>query len=34
MTLIGIPNSGQDIVAGIVLIAAVGFDSWLRRRRG
>jgi len=34
MTLIGIPNSGQDIVAGIVLIVAVGFDSWLRRRRG
>ena len=34
MTLIGIPNSGQDIVAGVVLIVAVGFDSWLRRRRG
>jgi D-xylose transport system permease protein len=33
MTLIGIPNSGQDIVAGVVLIVAVGFDSWLRRRR-
>ena len=34
MTLIGIPNSGQDIVAGVVLIVAVGFDAWLRRRRG
>jgi D-xylose transport system permease protein len=34
MTLVGIPNSGQDIVAGVVLIVAVGFDSWLRRRRG
>ncbi len=33
MTLIGIPNSGQDIVAGVVLIIAVGFDAWLRRRR-
>jgi D-xylose transport system permease protein len=33
MTLIGIPNSGQDMVAGVVLIVAVGFDSWLRRRR-
>ena len=33
MTLIGIPNSGQDIVAGVVLIVAVGFDAWLRRRR-
>ena len=33
MTLIGIPNSGQDMVAGVVLIVAVGFDAWLRRRR-
>ena len=33
MTLIGIPNSGQDMVAGVVLILAVGFDAWLRRRR-
>ena len=33
MTLIGVENSSQDIVAGVVLIVAVGFDSWLRRRR-
>ena len=34
MTLIGVDNAQQDMVAGVVLIAAVGFDSWLRRRRG
>lgn len=34
MTLIGVENSSQDIVAGVVLVIAVGFDSWLRRRRG
>jgi D-xylose transport system permease protein len=34
MTLIGVENSSQDIVAGVVLVVAVGFDSWLRRRRG
>lgn len=33
MTLIGIENSTQDMVAGVVLIGAVGFDAWLRRRR-
>jgi len=33
MTLIGVQNSSQDIVAGVVLVIAVGFDSWLRRRR-
>jgi D-xylose transport system permease protein len=33
MTLIAIENSTQDIVAGVVLVVAVGFDSWLRRRR-
>jgi D-xylose transport system permease protein len=33
MTLIGVENSSQDIVAGVVLVIAVGFDSWLRRRR-
>ncbi|MEK6192524.1 MAG: sugar ABC transporter permease [Chloroflexota bacterium] len=33
MTLIGVENSTQDMVAGVVLIGAVGFDSWLRRRR-
>ncbi len=34
MTLIGVESSSQDIVAGMVLIVAVGFDAWLRRRRG
>jgi D-xylose transport system permease protein len=33
MTLIGVDNAQQDMVAGVVLIAAVGFDAWLRRRR-
>lgn len=33
MTLIGVENSSQDIVAGVVLVVAVGFDAWLRRRR-
>jgi D-xylose transport system permease protein len=33
MTLIGVQNATQDMVAGGVLIVAVGFDSWLRRRR-
>jgi D-xylose transport system permease protein len=33
MTLIGVENSTQDMVAGVILVAAVGFDSWLRRRR-
>ncbi len=33
MTIIGVENSTQDIVAGFVLIGAVGFDAWLRRRR-
>jgi D-xylose transport system permease protein len=33
MTLIGIDNAQQDMVAGVVLIVAVGFDAWLRRRR-
>jgi D-xylose transport system permease protein len=33
MTLIGVENSTQDVVAGVVLVVAVGFDSWLRRRR-
>ena len=27
MTLIGVDNSMQDIVAGVVLIVAVGFDA-------
>jgi D-xylose transport system permease protein len=34
MTLIGIQNSTQDMVAGVVLVVAVGIDSYLRRRRG
>jgi D-xylose transport system permease protein len=33
MTLIGVENSTQDMVSGVILVAAVGFDSWLRRRR-
>jgi D-xylose transport system permease protein len=33
MTLIGVENATQDIVSGVILVAAVGFDSWLRRRR-
>ena len=33
MVLIGVPTALQDIVVGIVLVTAVGFDSYLRRRR-
>lgn len=33
MVLIGVDPAVQDMVAGVVLITAVGFDSWLRRRR-
>jgi D-xylose transport system permease protein len=33
MTLIGVDNAQQDMVSGVVLIVAVGFDAWLRRRR-
>jgi D-xylose transport system permease protein len=33
MTLIGVENATQDMVSGVILVAAVGFDSWLRRRR-
>ena len=33
MVLIGVPTALQDIVVGIVLVSAVGFDSYLRRRR-
>ena len=32
MVLIGVPTALQDIVVGIVLVSAVGFDSFLRRR--
>ena len=33
MVLIGVPTALQDIVVGVVLVSAVGFDSYLRRRR-
>ena len=33
MVLIGVPTALQDIVVGAVLVTAVGFDSYLRRRR-
>ena len=33
MVLIGVPTALQDIVVGGVLVTAVGFDSYLRRRR-
>ena len=33
MVLIGVPTALQDVVVGIVLVSAVGFDSYLRRRR-
>jgi ABC-type xylose transport system permease subunit len=33
MVLMGVPTALQDIVVGIVLVSAVGFDSYLRRRR-
>jgi D-xylose transport system permease protein len=32
MVLLNIDSPSQDIVVGIVLVAAVGFDSYLRRR--
>ena len=33
MVLMGVPTALQEIVVGSVLVAAVGFDSYLRRRR-
>jgi D-xylose transport system permease protein len=33
MVLIGVPTALQDVVVGIVLVTAVGFDSYLHRRR-
>jgi len=33
MVLIGVPTALQDIVVGVVLVGAVGIDSYLRRRR-
>ena len=32
MVLLDVDSPTQDIVVGIVLVAAVGFDAWLRRR--
>jgi D-xylose transport system permease protein len=32
LSFVGVISAGQNIVAGIVLILAVGFDSWNRRR--
>jgi D-xylose transport system permease protein len=32
MLLLNVDSPTQDIVVGIVLVGAVGFDSWLRRR--
>jgi D-xylose transport system permease protein len=34
MLLLNVDSPTQDIVVGIVLVAAVGFDSYLRRRSG
>ncbi|HKB27604.1 MAG TPA: hypothetical protein VKC59_01135, partial [Candidatus Limnocylindrales bacterium] len=33
MVLIGVPTALQDIVVGIVLVSAVGFDTVVRRRK-
>ena len=33
MVLIGVPTALQNVVVGIVLVGAVGFDSYLHRRR-
>jgi ABC-type xylose transport system permease subunit len=30
----GVNAPTQDVVAGLVLIVAVGFDTWNRRRSG
>ncbi len=32
MSLLGVDSPTQDVYVGIVLVAAVGLDSWLRRR--
>jgi D-xylose transport system permease protein len=34
MLLLNVDSPTQDVVVGIVLVAAVGFDSYLRRRAG
>jgi len=33
MVLISVPTALQDIIVGIVLVSAVGFDTMLQRRR-
>jgi ABC-type xylose transport system permease subunit len=32
MLLLNVDSPTQDVVVGIVLVAAVGFDAWIRRR--
>jgi ABC-type xylose transport system permease subunit len=32
LSYVGVNSPGQNVVAGIVLILAVGFDAWNRRR--
>ena len=32
MVLIGVDTAMQDIVVGVVLVGAVGVDTWVRRR--
>jgi D-xylose transport system permease protein len=32
LSFMGVNSPGQNVVAGIVLILAVAFDSWTRRR--
>jgi D-xylose transport system permease protein len=32
LSFVGVNSPGQNVVAGIVLVVAVGFDSWNRRR--
>jgi D-xylose transport system permease protein len=34
LSFIGVNSPGQNVVAGVVLILAVGFDTWNRRRGG
>lgn len=34
LSFIGVNSPGQNVVAGVVLIMAVGFDTWNRRRSG
>jgi D-xylose transport system permease protein len=34
MQLLGIDTPEQNVVIGVVLVVAVGIDSWYRRRAG